>query len=121
MNELDDFYLEQPELIKGYLLALRDLILNADSNITNAWKYRMAFFCYKGKMFCYLHVDRKTNQPYIGFVEGNKLNDISLISGNRARMKVMYLNPEKDIPLKKIQSLLKQALKLYKTGANTIK
>lgn len=51
MTDLEKFYLQQEEPIKGTLLALRKIILKLDNNITNAWKYRMPFFCYKGKMF----------------------------------------------------------------------
>ena len=54
MKALDDFYLQQNEPVKSCLLALREIILSQDADITNALKYGMPFFCYKGKMFCYL-------------------------------------------------------------------
>ncbi|MEE9350486.1 MAG: DUF1801 domain-containing protein, partial [Flavobacteriaceae bacterium] len=84
-------------------------------------KYGMPFFCYKGKMFCYLWTDKNTAHPYIGFVEGNRMNSADLEQGNRSRMKIFRINPNADIPLKKIQQLLNIALNFYKDGIIKIK
>ena len=54
LNQLDNFYLEKQEPIQHCLLALRKIIMAFDKNIVAAWKYGMPFFCYEGKMFCYL-------------------------------------------------------------------
>ena len=59
---LDNFYLEKEEPLKSTLLVLREVILSLDTNISHVWKYRMPFFCYKGKMFCYLWVDKDTKE-----------------------------------------------------------
>jgi hypothetical protein len=112
-REIDNYFLQQPEPIKSYLLALREYILAFNDNITEAWKYRMPFYCYKGKMFCYLWVHKKYHQPYLGLVEGKKLNHPALIVEKRARMKIMLFDPEKDIPIKTIQSILGTAIRLY--------
>jgi hypothetical protein len=64
MKALDNFYSIQDEPIKSTLLALKEIILQQDKEITNEWKYGMPFFCYKGKMLCYLWV-HKYGQPYI--------------------------------------------------------
>ncbi len=116
MKELDNFYLQQQEPIKGCLLALREIILSQDKEITAAWKYRMPFFCYKGKMVCYLWVHKKHKQPYIGIVEGKRFNHPGLIMEKRSRMKIMLFDTDKDLPVKIINSLLQQALHLYKSG-----
>jgi len=113
MRELDLFYLQQEEPIKGCLLFLRQHILNFDKNITEAWKYRMPFFCYKGKMFCYLWTHKKNNLPYIGFVEGRKIDHPALIIEDRARMKIMLLDPNTDLPLETIDTILKMGIDLY--------
>lgn len=116
MSELDDFYLRQGEPVKGALLALRKIILQQDEHITSTWKYNMPFFCYKEKMFCYLWYHKKYQQPYIGFVEGKRLGEPFLIQEKRSRMKIMLLNPNQDLPIHTIQSILQKALNLYKTG-----
>jgi hypothetical protein len=116
MTELENFYLQQKEPIKGALLALREIILRQDKDVTNVWKYGMPFFCYKGKMFCYLWFHKKYKQPYIGIVEGIRFNESFLIQENRSRMKILLLNPNKDLPLKKIENILQRAINFYKTG-----
>jgi len=116
MKEIDNFYLQQDEPIKGTLLALREIILSQDADIINVLKYGMPFFCYKGKMFCYLWVHKKYKQPYIGIVEGKRFDEPFLIQEGRSRMKIMLLDPNKDLPLKTIKIILQQAINLYKTG-----
>jgi len=114
LRPIDDWYLQKDEPLKTCLQFLRAYILKQDSNITEAWKYGMPFFCYRGKMFCYLWVHKKFHQPYIGIVEGAKLNHPDLIQEKRARMKILLLDPGKDIPVKKVNLVLKQAIALYK-------
>jgi Domain of unknown function (DU1801) len=116
MREIDNFYLNQDEPIKSCLLALREIILSQDKDISDAWKYKMPFFCYKGKMFCYLWIHKKLKQPYLGMVEGSRLDHPDLIIEKRSRMKIMLFDQTKDLPLKTIEVILQQALDLYKTG-----
>lgn len=116
MKQLDDFYLNQEEPIKGTLLALKEIILKQDPNITNVLKYGMPFFCYKGKMFCYLWIHKKLNQPYIGIVEGKYFEEDFLIQEKRSRMKIMLLDSDQDLPLERIKMVLQKALNLYQSG-----
>ncbi|MEJ7588760.1 MAG: DUF1801 domain-containing protein [Ferruginibacter sp.] len=98
------------------MLAMRAVILAQDADITNTLKYGMPFFCYKGKMFCYLWVHKKFKQPYIGIVEGKRLDHPELLIEKRSRMKILLLDPNKDLPIKTIKSIIRQALNLYKSG-----
>lgn len=116
MSNLTNFYLNQNEPNKSCLLALKEIILHQDSEITNVMKYGMPFFCYKGKMFCYLWVNKKHQQPYLGIVEGQHLHHPNLILENRSRMKIMLFDPNEDLPIATIENLLQQALYLYKSG-----
>src|SRR5688572_9487881 len=111
--EIDNYYLQQQEPTRACLQFLRHHILKQDAMITEAWKYRMPFFCYDGKMFCYLWTHKKLKLPYIGFVEGKKLKHPDLVQEKRARMKILLLNPAKDLPIKKIDSILKEVIRLY--------
>jgi hypothetical protein len=121
MKELDDFYLQQNEPIKAILLALREIILQQDKDVKNVWKYGMPFFCYKGKMFCYLWFHKKHKQPYIGIVEGKRFEEPYLIQEKRSRMKIMLFDPNKDLPLMTIENTLEKAINLYKMGEIKIK
>lgn len=121
MRETDVFYLNQEEPNKSCLLALRRIILDQDTHITETRKYGMPCFCYKKKMFCYLWTDKKTTEPYILMVEGNYLKHPELEAGSRARMKIFRMNPGKNLPMKTIKDILKEALDLYRTGVIKIK
>lgn len=121
LREIDNFYLKKKEPVKSCLIALREIILKQDPEITIAWKYGMPFFCYKKKMFCYLWVHKRFKQPYIGFVEGKFLQHTQLLTEKRARMKIFLCFPEKDLPIKTIETILKQALDLYRKGTVQIK
>ena len=113
MKSLTDFYLAQEEPVKGTFLALRDLILTQNREITHELKYGMPFFCYKGKMFCYLWTHKKHKQPYIGFVEGKLFEESVMLQEKRSRMKVFLIDPNADLPIREIEMLLQKALNFY--------
>jgi len=114
MRPIDNYFLEKEEPVKSCLQFLRYYILKHDPGIVEAWKYGMPFYCYKGKMFCYLWFHKKYLQPYIGIVEGKSLSDIDLIQEKRARMKILLIDPDKDIPVERVKKLLDDLLPLYK-------
>lgn len=114
IESLEEFYLRQEEPVKSCFYALRSIILSLDKNLNDAWKYGMPFFCYNKKMFCYLWVHKKHKLPYIGIVEGKKIKHPDLIAEKRSRMKILLIDPEKDLPLETINAILKQALIFYK-------
>ena len=117
----DNFYLNKEDPNKSCLLTLHDIILRQDVNVTETKKYGMPCFCYKNKMFCYLWVDKKTEEPYILFVEGQYLDHIKLETGKRARMKIFRVNPNKDISIDTINLILNNALDLYRNGTIKVK
>lgn len=114
MKEVDNFYLKQEEPTRSCLMALREIILSQDKDITHVLKYGMPFFCFKGKMFCYLWIHKKYQQPYLGIVEGKSIEHPDLILEKRSRMKIMLFDPTKDLPLETIQMILAAIMKLYK-------
>jgi hypothetical protein len=116
MNALNNFYLQQDEPIRSCLLALREIILSQDKEVVNTWKYGMPFFCFRGKMFCYLWIHKKYKQPYLGIVEGKRFNHPALITEKRSRMKIMLFDPNKDLPVDIIKNILQQAINFYKRG-----
>ena len=116
INQLDNFYLQKDEPIRGCLLALRDIVLKQDAAITQEWKYSMPFFCYKGKMFCYFWISKTTLEPYMGFVEGKHLNHPELVAGDRTRIKILPIDPDEDLPVELIEDIIQHAIALYKMG-----
>jgi hypothetical protein len=113
LKPLEEFYLKQQEPVKSCFHALRSIILAQDKNLTDAWKYGMPFFCYKEKMFCYLWTHKKYHQPYIGIVEGKKIEHPDLLQEKRSRMKILLIDPTKDLPVKTIENILKKAITFY--------
>ena len=116
INQLDNYYLNKEEPNKSCLIALRKIILDQDTNITETRKYGMPCFCYKKKMFCYLWTDKKTDEPYILMVEGKHLDHPKLEVGERSRMKIFRVNAKKDLPIKTIKVILQNALDVYRKG-----
>ena len=113
LTPLDHFYLSQPEPTRSCLMALKEIILHFDLQVTEEWKYRLPFFYYNGKMFCYLWIEKKSRQPYIGIVKGGMIEHPSLIQEKRAKMKVMFIDPALDLPVEQIQSVLTLARQFY--------
>jgi len=113
LNPLDNYFEKKDEPIKSCLQYLR-LLLMGYSDITEHWKYGMPFYYHKGKMFCYLWTHKKLHQPYIGLVDGNKIEHEDLLQEKRARMKILLINHLEDIPKRKIEFILKQAFALRK-------
>ncbi len=113
LNELENFYFNQPEPNQSCFIFLRDLILSMDKNITSTWKYKLPFFEYKGKMFCYLWMDKRTKHPYIGIAKGNELEHPLLYKGDRKKIKILMIDPNTDIPINAIKEVLNMAVKLY--------
>ena len=121
LRETDNFYLKKEEPNKSCLLALRNIILKQDKNITETQKYGMPCFCYQKKIFCYLWTYKKTEEPYILMVEGKHLDHPKLEIGKRSRMKIFRVDPNKDLPVMTIETILQKALDFYRRGTVKIK
>lgn len=113
LRELDNFYLEQPEPNRSFMLGLRAVFLNYDPRISEEWKYRLPFFYFKGKPFCYIWKDKKTQEPYIGIVKADKFDHPLLVKGDRKKMKALYFKPTKDIPIELIDEIFQLAMRYY--------
>ncbi len=114
LKPTEQFYLNLEEPNQSCFMAMREIILSLDDQVTEEWKYRMPFFYYKGKMFCYVWTDKKTKEPYLGVVRGNLLDHPALEAGDRTRIKILRINPNEDIPIELIAEILEQAMSLYK-------
>lgn len=114
LRPIDNFFLQRTEPLKGCLEYLRHFMNNYNPGITEEWKYKLPFYYYKGKMFCYFWIDKKTQQPYIGVVEGGRIDHPLLVAGERKRMKVIYIDAAQDVPTDVLTEVLDMALKYYK-------
>jgi Domain of unknown function (DU1801) len=121
INGVGRFFAKHNESERSCLLAVRDLILGHDPLITEALKYGMPFFLYRGKMFCYLWTRKESGQPYLGIVEGQRVFHPLLIQEDRARMKIFLLDPTMHMPVGSISAILDAAIALYTSGEVKIK
>ena len=121
VKEVEQYYLNKEEPNKSCLLALRDIILNQDEAVTETQKWGMPCFCFKKKPFCYLWIDKRTNKPYILMVEGKLIDHPMLEEGDRAKMKILRIDPEEDLPLELIVEVLNLGLNLYLNGTIKLK
>lgn len=112
LRPIDDYFIRHEEPVKSCLQFLRAHILEFDSEITESWQYGMPFYFYKGKRFCYLWFHKKYDKPYLGIVERKKIHHPGLLAEKRARMKILLIDPRKNIPVRKINMILKEAIKI---------
>ena len=61
-----------------------------------------------------LSYTQENGEPYIGFVDGGLLDFHELVQEKRARMKILPINPEADIDLALVGSILRASLNLRK-------
>lgn len=113
MTPLENYYTSLKEPLQSCFLALRTIILGIDEAITPEWKYKMPFFYYKKKIFCYLWIDKKTKEPYIGVVKGLQVNHPKLELGNRKMIPILRLKASEDLPVNTIKTILTAAIKQY--------
>jgi len=109
--ELDNYYLNHSEPIQGCLLALKHIILNTDSHISETRKYQVPFFYYKSKKLCFLWVNRK--KLLLGFVTDKTIYPV--VDGLRRKdgMEMVQIDPNKDLPIDMISEKLHQLINIY--------
>ena len=78
-------------------LALTQIILDYSPDLTLHWKYKVPFFYFKGKPFCYIHQDKKTTLPYVAFVKSIAIERPELALGNRKKIKALTIDPSQTI------------------------
>ncbi len=114
LSPIDNYFFRQQEPFKSCLQSLRQHIKCFDNDISEKWQYGMPFFYYKKKRFVYLWIHKKLEQPYLGIVDGKLVDHPDLLQEKRARMKIFLIDPARDIPLRKINAILKLTVQLYK-------
>ncbi|MFD2873761.1 DUF1801 domain-containing protein [Mucilaginibacter ximonensis] len=97
IKTLEGYYLSKPEPYQSCMLALRDIVLNANPHIEHIRKFQIPFFTYRDKKLGYMWLDKKTLK--LGFCWDKSLQPI--IDGVRPKDKYesMIINPNEDIPI----------------------
>lgn len=116
MEDVTNFYLKLDEPNRSCFLAMREIVRKADEEVEETIKYGSPCFVYRGRAFCYLWKDKKSNEPYFLLVEGKRLDHPMLEAGDRKRMKILRVSPTDDLPIDTINVVLNEALELYRNG-----
>lgn len=113
LTPLDSFYENLTEPLRSYLLAIREFIIFHDSEINEKFKYKLPFFYYLNKPFCYLWKNKATNAPYIGFSRGHLSDHPLLETGNRTTIKILKLDIQEDIDYNILDEILNHMKDFY--------
>lgn len=111
MNKLEEYYFGFEEPYRGLFLALRDIFLDWDENMSESMKYSSPCFSYRGKILCY-HWRNKKGQAYVLFNYGTQLTHPLLEFKGRKSMQSVDLDPNKDIPVDGLTEIFYQAKKI---------
>ena len=111
-SPIEQFYISKEEPLRSTLMALRDIMLDHESELRSEWKYNMPCFTYRSKPIAYLWIDKITNEPYILWVYGKDLDFSQLEQGSRSKMKILRIDSSADIPLELIHDILKQSINI---------
>ncbi|MDI1355255.1 MAG: DUF1801 domain-containing protein [bacterium] len=111
LKAIDNYYFALPEPQQSCLLFLRHFLLEHSPNISEHYKFSTAFFYFKTEHLCYFSVSKSTGKTYIGFVQGYRFSHPKLLSEGRKQIKVLYLDPSKDVDVKTLKEVLKLALR----------
>ncbi|NMH86163.1 DUF1801 domain-containing protein [Flavivirga sp. Y03] len=110
MKETDTYYLNIKEPNKSTLLALRNIIFDQNKEVIEFLKFKTPCFEYRSKVFCYLWIDKETNKPCLLMQEGKYLNHPDLEKTKHKHIEIFRINPNEDLPIKKIVSILNAGL-----------
>ena len=114
MKALDLYYEKQFEPQRSCLLSLREYVLSSDADFTESLKWSIPCFSYQGKIALYFNLDKKSGEPYLLFNHGSELTHPALESKGRKLMKSLAINSTKDLPLKKLDSILEELKSVIK-------
>lgn len=110
MTPLQEFYESFAEPNKSCFLFLRQFILNKTELMDEKYKWRLPFFYYKDKPFCYLWVNKKINMPYVCFVRSLHIERPELKLGDRKQMKALTIDPNKDINTELLAKIMAESM-----------
>lgn len=114
VKTLESYYLSKPEPYQSCLLALRDIILNANSQIIHERKFQIPFFTYKDKKLAYLWLDKKKLK--LGFCLDKSLQEVTPGVKPKDQYESMLIDPNEDIPIEIILEKLSVYLKRIENG-----
>ncbi len=111
LNPLENYFLKQLEPHQSCMLFLRKWLIT--QGLEEQYKYMTAMYYFKDKPFCYMSVRTKDKKLYLGFWKGHAMKHPKLLREGRKLFSAFYIDPQKDLPVKTLNEIVKKAKKLY--------
>ncbi|MEM6687198.1 MAG: DUF1801 domain-containing protein [Bacteroidota bacterium] len=115
MNPAEAYIVNQPEPYKSILLELQVLIEHLLPTAELKYKYKIPFYYYKGKPFCYLNASHKRKYVDVGIVKGGEItvHPSHLVTKDRKKMASLRYKNVKHINNTLFFDVIKQAASMY--------
>ena len=117
MKSAESYILNQPENFREILFNLQVVIEKCiPNNLQLFYKWKLPFYYYKGKPFCYFNVNHKNKYVDLGIVNGFELANTStkLISEKRSKMKSLRYYSLEELDNELLVAVLIESLSLLK-------
>jgi len=115
MKPVEEYILNQPEPYRSIIFNLQILIENQIPDLELLYKWKIPFYYYKGKPFCFINVSHKRKYVDLGIVKGFeiKIHNENLISENRSSMKSLRYYSLEEIDNKILIEIIQEISELY--------
>ena len=115
MNPSETYILNQPEPYRSILLHLQVIVETTIPEVELLYKYRIPFYYYKKRPFCFLNASHKKQFVDICFVRGNQItiHQDLLVTEKRKKMASLRYKSIEDIDNVILIDVLKNVLTLY--------
>lgn len=115
MNPAENYIINQPEPYRNMLLYLQVMVERTIPEMELKYKYKVPFYYFNGKPFCYFNASHKRKFVDIGFCKGNQIeiHMEDLISEKRKKMTSLRYTSLEEIDSQILIEVLEAAKKLY--------
>jgi len=115
MKPAEEYILKQPEPYQSIIFNLQIIIENQIPDLELLYKWKIPFYYYKGKPFCFLNVSHKKKFVDLGIVKGFEIkkHKVHLISENRSIMKSLRYYSVEEIDNTVLLEIIQEISELY--------
>lgn len=115
MNPAENYILKQPEPYRSMLMHLQVVVENTTPEVVLLYKYRIPFYYYKKRPFCFLNASHKNQFVDICFARGNQIttHQDQLVTEKRKKMASLRYKSLEEINDEVLIEIIKNVLPLY--------
>lgn len=115
MKPAEEYILNQPEPYRSIIFNLQIIIENQVPDLELLYKWKIPFYYYKSKPFCFINVSHKRKYVDLGIVKGFEIKNHQehLISENRSIMKSLRYSSLDEIDTTNLVEIIQELSKLY--------